>query len=73
MSLEKPSKFTTDTLVPISLVVLACSFAYSWAKLESRVEKTEKVQVKLEQINLRLYRLELQSGIKNTTPPEEEH
>lgn len=68
---EKLSKFTENTLVPISLVLLFCSFAYAWAKLESRVEATEKVQTQMISIDRRLYRLEIQSGIKSPPPPEQ--
>jgi hypothetical protein len=64
-------RITENTLIPISLVFVVCSFAYAWAKLESRVEALEQKTINQEKlisifstIDRRLYRLELKSGIK---------
>jgi hypothetical protein len=56
-------KITESTLMPISLVVAVCSFAYAWAKLESRLEIVEKKSSVLYSIDRRLYRIEIKNGI----------
>jgi uncharacterized coiled-coil protein SlyX len=64
-------KITESTLIPISLVFVVCSFAYSWAKLDSRIESLEKKSLDQDKlisiftnIDRRLYRLEIKSGIQ---------
>jgi hypothetical protein len=70
-------KITESTLIPVSLVFVVCSFAYAWAKLDSRVEVLEKKSLDQDKlisiftnIDRRLYRLELKSGIQ-TEPLKE--
>ena len=64
-------KITENTLIPISLVFMVCSFAYAWAKLDSRVEAVERKSLDQDKlisifsnIDRRLYRLEIKSGIQ---------
>ena len=68
-------KITENTLIPISLVFVVCSFAYAWAKLDSRVETLEKKSLDQDKvisifttIDRRLYRLEIKNGIHTTEP-----
>lgn len=65
-------KITQDTLIPISLVFAVCSFAYAWAKLESRLEIVEKKSSILLSIDRRLYRIELKNGIQSEPIKQEE-
>lgn len=55
-------KITEDTLIPLSLVAIVCSFAWAWAKLDSKVDQIENKCSQIELIDRRVYRLEL--GIK---------
>lgn len=72
-------KITENTLIPISLVFVVCSFAYSWAKLDSRIEVMEKKSLDQDRlisifttIDRRLYRLEIKNGIQNVEPAKGE-